>query len=129
MCFGGGGGGTISVPNTAAYDQQLNAQISAMNSAMQMGATTMQAQLNDSLRAEQAQLQQLRDVQMERAETTAAQAQRLANLIGPPPPEENAEAPKLNEKKKRTNKKALRISRPGQRTSASGTGLNITGGN
>ena len=126
MCFGGGGS-TIQVPNTAAYDQQLNAQISAMNSAMNMGATTMQAQLNDALRAEQSQLSQLRDIQMERAETTAAQAQRLANLIGPPPPEENAEAPKLNEKKKRTNKKALRISRGGSSTSAAGAGLNITG--
>lgn len=126
MCFGGGGS-TISVPNTAAYDQQLNAQISAMNSAMNMGATTMQAQLNDALRAEQAQLSQLRDIEMQRAETTAAQAQRLANLIGPPPPEENAEAPKLNEKKARTNKKALRISRGGSSTSAAGAGLNITG--
>lgn len=127
MCFGGGGS-TISVPNTAAYDQQLNAQIAAMNSAMNMGATTMQAQLNDSLRAEQSQLAQLRDIEMQRAETTAAQAQRLANLIGPPPAEENAEAPKLNEKKKRTNKKALRISRGGSSgTSAAGAGLNITG--
>lgn len=126
MCFGGGGG-TIQVPNTAAYDQQLNAQIAAMNSAMNMGAMTMQSQLNDALRAEQAQLAQLRDIEMQRAETTAAQAQRLANLIGPPPPEENAEAPKLNEKKTRTNKKALRISRGGSSTSAAGAGLNITG--
>ena len=29
MCFGGGGGGTIQMPDTGAYDAMANAQIGA----------------------------------------------------------------------------------------------------
>lgn len=125
MCFGGGGGSTITVPDTSAYDSMANAQISAMQSAMQMGSQRLQSQLNDSLRMQGQYQQELRDIQIERAENTSAQALRLAELIGPPPPEETAQAPELNEKKKRTSKSRLRINRPRATTSAQGTGLNI----
>ena len=125
MCFGGGGGSTITVPDTSAYDSMANAQISAMQSAMQMGSQRLQSQLNDSLRMQGQYQQELRDIQIERAENTSAQALRLAELIGPPRPEETAQAPELNEKKKRTSKSRLRINRPRATTSAQGTGLNI----
>ena len=127
MCFGGGGG-TITMPNTGAYDQMANAQISAMQSAMNMGIQQTQNTLNQTLEAQQAAAAQLRDVQMERAENTAAQARRLADLIGPPPPVETAKAPGTNEKKERSNKKKLRIGRAKATTTAKGTGLNITTG-
>ena len=126
MCFGGGGGGgTIVQPNTGAYDMMANAQISAMQSAMQMGTQRVQAQLNDSLRMQGQYQQQLRDIQIERAENTQAQARRMAELIGPPPPEETAKAPGTNEKTNRNNKSRLRINRPRATSSAQGTGLNI----
>lgn len=126
MCFGGGGGGgTITVPDTSAYDMMANAQISAMQSAMQMGTQRVQAELQNSLRVQQDFQQRLRDVQIERAENTSREAARLAELIGPPPPAETAKAPGTNEKTKRNNKSRLRINRPRATTSAQGTGLNI----
>lgn len=128
MC-GGGSKQVIEMPNTGAYDQMANAQIQAMQSAMQFGTQRVQAQLNDSLQIQGQYQQQLRDIQIERAENASAQAKRLADLIGPPPPVETAKAPELNEKVKRTNKSRLRINRPRATSSAQGTGLNInTGG-
>ena len=55
-------------------------------------------------------------------------AKRLADLIGTPPPEETAKAPRTNEKQERTNKAKLRISRPKATKKTKGTGLNITTG-
>ena len=128
MCFGGGGGGTIQMPNTGAYDAMANAQISAMQSAMSSSVQQTQNALNMALSEQQMAAQELRDVQMQRAENTAAQAKRLADLIGTPPPEETAKAPRTNEKQERTNKAKLRISRPKATKKAKGTGLNITTG-
>ena len=128
MCFGGGGGGTIQMPNTGAYDAMANAQISAMQSAMSSSVQQTQNALNMALSEQQMAAQELRDVQMQRAENTAAQAKRLADLIGTPPPEETAKAPRTNEKQERTNKAKLRISRPRATKKTKGTGLNITTG-
>lgn len=128
MCFGGGGGGTIQMPDTGAYDAMANAQIGAMQSAMSMGIQQTQNTLNQALSHQQTVAAELRDVQMQRAENTAAQAKRLADLIGTPPPEETAKAPRINEKQERTNKAKLRISRPKATKKAKAVGLNITTG-
>ena len=128
MCFGGGGGGTIQMPDTGAYDAMANAQIGAMQSAMSMGIQQTQNTLNQALSHQQTVAAELRDVQIQRAENTAAQAKRLADLIGTPPPEETAKAPRTNEKQDRTNKSKLRISRPKATKKAKAVGLNITTG-
>ena len=47
MCFGGGG--TIQMPDTGAYDAMANAQIGAMQSAMSMGIQQTQNTLNQAL--------------------------------------------------------------------------------
>lgn len=127
MCMGGGGG-TIQMPDTGAYDAMANAQIGAMQSAMSMGIQQTQNTLNQALSHQQTVAAELRDVQMQRAENTAAQAKRLADLIGTPPPEETAKAPRINEKQERTNKAKLRISRPKATKKAKAVGLNITTG-
>ena len=79
---------------------------------MSMGIQQTQNTLNQALSQQQTVAAELRDVQIQRAENTAAQAKRLADLIGTPPPEETAKAPRTNEKQERTNKAKLRISRP-----------------
>ena len=61
------------------------------------------------------------------AENTNAQAMRLAQVIGPPPPEKSAQAPVIGSKRKKLGKERLRIRRAQSPTaSASGAGLNIT---
>lgn len=125
MCMGGSAG-TVVVPNTGAYDQMANAQIGAMQSAMNMGIQQTQNSLNQSLQNQNSIAQELKSVQMQRAENTAAQAKRMADLIGTPPPEETAEAPKINEKEQRTGKQKLRISRAKATKQAKGTALNLT---
>ena len=74
------------MPDTGAYDAMANAQIGAMQSAMSMGIQQTQNTLNQALSHQQTVAAELRDVQIQRAENTAAQAKRLADLIGTPPP-------------------------------------------
>ena len=61
MCFGGGGGssGTITMPNTGAYDGMLQAQMSAMQSQMNGAAQQKQAQLQLAQQKQQTALRRL----------------------------------------------------------------------
>ena len=86
-----------------------------MQSAMSMGIQQTQNTLNQALSQQQTVAAELRDVQIQRAENTAAQAKRLADLIGFPP--EDSKAPRTNEKQERTNKanSASAVPRPPKR--------------
>lgn len=131
MCMGGGGGSpaTIVMPNTGAYDQMANAQIAAMQSVMDSKTQLKQGELNAALTAQQSQLAELRDLKVQRANDVSAQAARLAQLIGTPPPEKSAEAPVVGRNRdtaKSKGKGALRIQRTTARKSGQGAGLNIT---
>ena len=133
MCFGGGGGGTITMPDTGAYDQMLNRQIAAMESERDGVVQLKQAELQTAQQAQQAAVTQLNDYRTEQAEEFAsveAQARRLMNIVGAPPPEKSAKAPvigdtRLSSSRKR-GKQGLRIGRSTASSSGVGTGLNIT---
>lgn len=133
MCFGGGGSpATITMPDTGAYDRMAQMQFDAIR-ATQDGATKLkQAELNQVVTDQQAVLAQLRDVMTQRANDTAANAQRMAALIGAPPPEKAAKAPVVGSDRaamgRPAGKRGLRIDRPAPAGAAAGTGLNITTG-
>ncbi|MEB3332172.1 MAG: hypothetical protein VKI83_06740, partial [Synechococcaceae cyanobacterium] len=68
-------------------------QMDAMRQQQDGQAAIKQAQLNQALRAQEAALAEVRDFKVQRANDTAANAARLAALIGTPPPEKAASAP------------------------------------
>ncbi len=132
MCMGGGGGGTITMPDTGAYDKQLDRQIAAMQSEYDGQAQLAQGRLNAALREQTSALKDLEEYRTEKANEVAsveAEARRLANILGPPPPEESAKAPVVGRDRFSSSapkgKKQLRIARSGQAYKA-GAGLNIT---
>jgi len=133
MCSGGGGGGgTITMPDTDAYDRQLDRQLQAMQSQYDGKMQLAQGRLNSTLREQAKVLGELEDYRTQRAEEVAsveAEARRMANIVGPPPPEESAKAPVVGRDRfsgsGRKGKRALRIGRAAN-SSSQGTGLNIT---
>ena len=137
MCFGGGGGGgssgRITMPNTSAYDGMLQAQMSAMQSQMNGAAQQKQAELQLAQQQQQNALRQLSEYRTQRAEEAAsveAEARRMMNLVGPPPPEESAKAPVIGSNRssqpsRQSGKRGLRIGRQTARSSGAGAGLNI----
>ena len=134
MCFGGGGNrATITMPDTSAYDRQFELQKAAIDQQMSNSSMQMQQQLQASLREQMNVHEQIRDEQVARAEETdrlEEEAQRLSVLIGAPPPEPVAQAPKIGARdrniKSRKGKSALRIGRKVANSSGQGSGLNIT---
>ena len=133
MCMGGGGqAATITMPDTGAYDRMANMQMQAMRDQMNGQTSLQQAKLNAALSDQQGVMTQLADVKTQRANDTAANAARLAALIGTPPPEKTASAPTVGTNRsdvaKASGKKGLRIERSTPTTQAAGTGLNITTG-
>ena len=132
MCMGGGQAATITMPDTGAYDRMANMQMQAMRDQMSGQSSLQQAKLNSALTDQQGVKTQLADVKTQRAKDTAANAARLAALIGTPPPEKAATAPTVGTNRsdvaKASGKKGLRIERSTPTTQAAGTGLNITTG-
>lgn len=136
MCFGGGGGGspaTIVMPDTRAYDQQAQMQMDLMRQQQQGEMMVKQMELNQALEGQKRVLTDVRDFKTERANDTAANAARMAALLGAPPPEPVAKAPVVGTDRemqvKSRGRKTLRIDRVDQGSSTSqgsGTGLNIT---
>ena len=135
MCFGGGGGGgTITMPDTGAYDAMLDRQIRAMESAQNGAVKQKQAELDAALRAQTNAMRDLKDARIERANEVAsveAEARRLSNIIGTPEPEPTAQAPVIGRNRDanpnaRRGKRGLRIARATATSSGVGTGLNIT---
>ena len=133
MCSGGGGGGTIHMPDTRAYDRQFEMQKAAIDSQMNNSSMLMQQQLQKTLRDQGALREQIREAQVAKAreeDKLEEQARRMSVLMGPPPPEPTAEAPKIGSRDRKQNtrkgKGSLRIGRAVARSSGQGAGLNIT---
>ena len=133
MCFGGGGGGTITKPDYRAYDQQFEMQKAAIESQMQNSSMAMQEQLNASLKEQTAVREDIRDFQVAKAEDNARleeEARRLAVLVGTPPPEPTAQAPLIGSRDRKTKttkgKSALKIAQTVATSNGQGAGLNIT---
>ena len=113
MCMGGGGGGrsVITMPDTGAYDRRFNQQLQAMQMAQSSELTGFQSQLDSAVMAQQDLLTDLRDLREERAEEVAsveAEARRMSNIIGAPPPEVSAKAPVIAEARNRPKTHRIR---------------------
>ena len=84
------------MPDTGAYDRQFDAQVDLMK-MQQTGAIQCKAgELDKVLRNQTAALAEIKDAKVERANEVAsveAEARRMSNLIGTPPPEPTASAP------------------------------------
>ena len=127
MCFGGGSRATITKPDYNAYDKQFELQKEAIKNSMDASLRTKQQELQASLGGKADIQRKLNEQIRIQAENTNAQAMRLAQVIGPPPPEKSAQAPVIGSKRKKLGKERLRIRRALSPTaSASGAGLNIT---
>ena len=132
MCGGGGSPGTIYQPDYSAYDKQFALQKSAIESQMNNSTMAVQQQLQSALQAQQSVQAQILEDKIAAANDAAAlneEAMRLSTLIGAPPPEETAQAPKIGARERgldaRKGRKALRIGKTAN-SSSQGTGLNIT---
>ena len=135
MCMGGGGGSpaTITMPDTSAYDRQFELQKAAIDSQMNNSSMLMQQQLQGVLREQNTLRADIADAKAAKAENQAAleeEAERLSVLVGAPPPEPTAKAPKIGTRERNVNtrkgKSSLRIGRKVASSSGQGTGLNIT---
>jgi hypothetical protein len=129
MCMGGGGRATITQPDYNQYNKQFDLQKAAIEQSMNGRANLMQASLNTAIRNQQAAYEQSAEVKKQLAETTSAQATRMATLIGTPPPEKSAEAPAVGRNRGTVTSKgkgALRIERRTATSAGQGAGLNIT---
>jgi len=129
MCMGSAQQATITTPDTGAYDRMLNQQMSLMNTRGQQDMLLQQERLNQAVRTQQGALQELNRAAVQRANDTSANAQRIAALIGTPPPEPTAKPPTIGSSRtgqgKARGKDELRINRQGSVGAAPGTSLNI----
>ena len=130
MCFGGGGSAaTITKPDYNAYDKQFQLQKDAIERSMEGNTRLVQQQLNTALKKKQSTLDQLTNTQRQLAENTNAQAMRLAQVIGPPPPEKHAQAPVIGAKARGLRGKGkggLRIGRATATKGGKGSGTQLT---
>lgn len=129
MCMGSAPRSTIVAPDTAAYDRLANQQMSLINTRSQQDMLLQQERLNQAVLGQQNALQELNRVAQQRANDTTANAQRIAALIGTPPPEPTAKAPTVASNRegmsRAKGKDKLRIDRQGPVSAAPGTSLNI----
>lgn len=147
MCMGGGGGGSpavITMPDTGAYDRQFQDAKELILLQQEGAQNNLQATLDSTLRDQTSLLSDLKELKTTRAEEAAsveAEAVRLSNLIGTPPPEAAAQAVVVGDvnravkeaaaegevyKPEKKGKKALRIPRAtSPTTSSAGTGYNL----
>lgn len=131
MCGGGRPAqSVINMPDMGGYDRMAQAQFDAMRLAQDGAVSLKQMQLNQTLTQQQQVLSDLRDVRVQRANDTAANASRLAALLGPPPPEQAAKAPVVGSDRstmaRPSGKRGMRIDRSTAASTAAGSGLNIT---
>ena len=130
MCFGGGGSpATIYAPDYSAYDREFALQKASIEQSMSSNSQLMQTQLNAALRQQGQVKEDSVALQRQLAENSSAQAMRMAQLIGTPPPEKTADAPVVaGNRNPATNKgkSALRIERQTATSSGAGSGLNIS---
>ena len=133
MCGGGSPKrATIEKPDYNAYNQQFELQKSAIEQSMNSGIRELQADYQAQLRQNTASMQAIENERVANAQDQALiaeDARRLATLIGAPPPEKVADAPKVGKRARdldtANGKKSLRIGSTAT-SAAKGTGLNIT---
>lgn len=129
MC-GGGQPATITQPDYTAFNQQFELQKAAIDRQMNNNMERQQARLNKKLQKQQNLLVESNEIKRQLAETTSAQAIRMAGVVGAPPPDKTAQAPTVGRAREKTGKtkgkSGLRIERKSAATSSQGTGLNIT---
>lgn len=133
MCGGGSPPrATITQPDYAAFNQQFELQKAAIDQSMNGAIQQMQAEYQSVLQEQTDSLQMIQQQAVFQAQdeaAIAADAQRLATLIGAPPPEKTAQAPTIGARDRGLDvaegKQSLRIGRTAT-SSAKGTGLNIT---
>jgi len=122
---------TITVPDYERFDRMADRQIGLMQSKMQGKTLMAQDALNQALASQQAAQAQLLAAQEAAANATAADAQRMAALIGTPPPEPTAKAPVIGDSRQGMDpaegKRSLRIDRKPRPRSSASAGLNIGG--
>lgn len=126
MC-GGGGGGRIIEPDYGAATRGLDLQLQAMRSQQSDAVLMAQQSLSAVLGQQQGVLGQLAEIKTLRANETDANARRMADLLGAPPPEKSAEAPRVASNRpgaQTVGRGDLRINR--RRTTGPGAGLNLT---
>tara|TARA_B100001094_G_C17914684_1_gene662937 strand:- start:228 stop:644 length:417 start_codon:yes stop_codon:yes gene_type:complete len=135
MCNGGGGRTTIQMPDTSAYDSQLDTQIMLMQQQQNNSSTLLQNSLNQSQLDNQNLLSSIKDFKLSAAKDVSANAARMSALIGAPPPDKTAKAPVVGRdrersKNKKKGKKSLRVDKVQKKKTStkksSGTGLNST---
>ena len=127
MCFGGGERATITKPDYTAFNQQFELQKAAIQNSMDASLRNKQLELQTALGNKAGIRRDLNEQLRIQAENTNAQAMRLSQVIGPPPPEKSAKAPVIASKRKKLGKERLRIARQqSPNAAAKGTGLNIT---
>jgi hypothetical protein len=130
MCGGGGGGATITSPNYMQSTGEVMMQMEAMRLQREGVLAPAQMQLNNSLQQQSQVLEELQAVKVQRANETAANAERLAALIGAPAPEKGAQAPTVADNRagqqRAPGKAQLRINRASSLRSGTGVGLNLT---
>ena len=138
MCFGGGGSqpaSVITMPDTGSYDRMYDRQLQMMQMSQNSELNTYQSQLDEAVMNQQDLVSDLRDLRKEKAEDIAsveAEATRMANIIGTPPPELSANAPVVGSARKKPKtqakkgKRGLRIARQSPNPADSvGYNLNI----
>jgi uncharacterized membrane protein len=130
MCVGGSAPrATITVPNYERYDRMADRQIEMIESIQNTKTLAKQQKLNRAVGKQQDALTELLAAEEARANATAADAQRMAALIGTPPPEPTAKAPVIGDNRagmaRPEGKRSLRIDRNARSSSAAGAGLNI----
>lgn len=130
MCFGGSAPrATITMPDTAAFDRMADQQMAALRQQQESSTLLMQERLNQATLGQQNTMKELLAAQEQRASQTAADAARMAALIGAPMPEPAAKAPVLGSSRQGMDpakgKVSLRIEPKTASNTKAGTGLNI----
>lgn len=130
MCFGGSAPrATITMPDTAAFDRMADQQMAALRQQQESSTLLMQERLNQATLSQQNTMKELLAAQEQRASQTAADAARMAALIGAPTPEPAAKAPVLGSSRQgmapAKGKTSLRIEPKAASNTKAGTGLNI----
>ena len=123
----------ITVPDYRAYDRQFDLQKDAIERTMSDALLASQNRLDAALRRQNQVKEKVADIITEKAEEQEAleeEAKRLSVLMGPPPPEKNAQSVKIgadrdDDKRNKKGKSSLRIKRTTANSSGQGTGLNI----
>jgi len=102
-----------------------------MQATQNSDAMIKQGELSTALAAQQQLLSDTKDFKIEQAKDVRANAARMANLIGAPPPDKTAQAPVVgrdrdSSKGKPKGRNSLKVRKNKSTSQGKGTGLNTT---